>query len=153
MDADDLIRISIPSDSAYLALVRTLIDKAARLVGFAEDDVGQIVLAVDEACTNIIRHQYDGRPGERLDLGLRLDERAGRIELTLRDYGPVRDPELFRGRDLEEVRPGGLGLHIIRQVMDEVDYAPAPGGGMQLRLVKAVTTARVSKDRGTHGGK
>jgi len=134
--ADKSIRVSVPSDPAYLGIVRALVECVARLAGFAEPEVSHVVVALDEACTNIIRHQYEGRRDERIDIEALLDLEAGRVQFVLRDYGPVRDPKHFRGRDLADVRPGGLGLHIIRKVMDEVEYSAAPGGGMLLKLCK-----------------
>jgi len=133
---DDSIHLSVPSDPACMAIVRAVVEKVAGAAGFSEEETGQIVLAVDEACANVIRHQYEGRRDQRIELDARLDARRGCLEFLLRDYGPVRDPALFRGRELAEVRPGGLGLHIIRKVMDEVEFTPAQGGGMQLRLCK-----------------
>jgi len=120
-----------------MTLVRALIERMAELTGFGEDQIHRIILAVDEACVNIIRHQYGGRPDQRIDIEATLDREAGTLELVLRDYGEVRDPAGFKGRDLDDIRPGGLGIHIIRDVMDEVEYSAAPGGGMQLRLCKS----------------
>jgi len=130
------IRLSIPSDPACLTVVRALIERIARLIGFGDEQVDLIILAVDEACTSIIRHQYDGRCDQRIDITVVATDPGNRLEVVLRDYGQVRDPKCFAGRDLDEVRPGGLGVHIIQEVMDEVQYTSAPGGGMQLRLVK-----------------
>jgi anti-sigma regulatory factor (Ser/Thr protein kinase) len=121
-----------------MIVVRALVERMAQLAGFDDGQVGRIILAVDEACTNIIRHQYGGRHDQRIDIEAWVDPCKGRVRFTLRDYGPSRDPRLFRGRDLAEVRPGGLGMHIIRDVMDEVVYEEAPGGGMQLRLCKTL---------------
>ncbi len=148
MSTDDAIRLSVPSDAAVMTVVRALVEKMASLAGFDEKQRCRIVLAIDEACTNIIRHQYEGQPDGRIDIETHLGEDDGRLSLVLRDYGPVRDPEQFRGRELDDVRPGGLGIHIIREVMDCVDYSPAPGGGMQLRLSKSV---HVKANRGEHG--
>ena len=138
MSTDDVIRLSVPSDAAVMTVVRALVDKMASLAGFDDQQRSRIVLAIDEACTNIIRHQYEGRPDGRIDIETRLGDADGRLDLVLRDYGPVRDPKSFHGRDLDDVRPGGLGIHIIREVMDSMQYRPAPGGGMQLLLGKAV---------------
>jgi anti-sigma regulatory factor (Ser/Thr protein kinase) len=55
---------------------------------------------------------------------------------VVRDYGRAVDPATIRGRDLSEVRPGGLGVHIIRSIMDEVCYEPAAGGGTRLNMLK-----------------
>lgn len=132
------IELSLSSDAAAMIFVRTLMEKAAELCGFDEKQAGGIVLAVDEACTNVIRHQYDGRGDGRIDLTAEVDEAAAALRIIIRDYGPLRDAALFHGRRLDEVRPGGLGLHLIRQVMDEVKYSAAEGGGMRLELCKRV---------------
>jgi len=145
MGTDDAIRLSVPSDAAVMTVVRALVEKMASLAGFDDQQRCRIVLAIDEACTNIIRHQYEGRPDGRIDIETRLGDDKGRVDFVLRDYGPIRDPESFRGRDLDDVRPGGLGVHIISEVMDSMQYSPAPGGGMQLRLSKSV---HVEQDRG-----
>jgi len=137
MPSCDAIFLSVPSDPAYLAIVRVMIEKVAVLAGFDGPQVDRIILAVDEACTNIIRHQYQGRSDERIDVEARFNCEARTVEFVLRDYGQVRDARLFQGRDIQDLRPGGLGLHIIREIMDEVEYSAAPGGGMRLRLVKA----------------
>ena len=68
--------------------------------------------------------------------GYRLDRRISK-EL-LRDYGKVVDPAEICSRDLEDVRPGGLGVHIIKECMDSMEYCPAEGGGTVLILTKAL---------------
>jgi hypothetical protein len=65
--------------------------------------------------------------GPRVPTGLRI---------VIEDLGRQTDPGAIKGRDLDDVRPGGLGVHIIREVMDEVVYEKRPGGGMRLTLVK-----------------
>lgn len=132
------INLSLLSDPAAMVFVRTLIEKAALLCGFDDKDTGAIVLAVDEACTNVIRHQYNDRYDGRIDIAVESDEQAGLLRVVIRDYGPVRDASLFRGRSLDELRPGGLGLHLINSVMDKACYQPAEGGGMRLELLKHI---------------
>ena len=137
------INLSVMSEPAAMTFVRTLVEKAAELCGFDDKQIGAIVLAVDEACTNIIRHQYDGRNDGRIDITAESDEVGGVLRFVIRDYGPLRDASLFRGRPLDDVRPGGLGMHLIRSVMDTVAYSPAEGGGMQLELVIGVPARTV----------
>ena len=57
------------------------------------------------------------------------------MEIIVRDFGPQVDPASIHSRDLDDVRPGGLGVHIIRSIMRDVDYSCPPDGGMQLRMV------------------
>ena len=125
------VRLSIASAPAYLPVVRAALEKVCELMGFEEDARGRIVLAVDEALTNIIRHAYGGQPGQPIEITFRRveqDEGGAALEIELRDWGEPTDPRKIRSRDLQDVRPGGLGVHIMHKVMDHVEYAPAEGG-------------------------
>jgi anti-sigma regulatory factor (Ser/Thr protein kinase) len=128
------IVVEIPSDPAALFLVRCLVERLAGRLGFPGEDVSRMTLAVDEACTNVIRHAYGHRTEERI--GLRFLVTDERVEIHVRDFGPPLDASKLAPRDLREVRPGGLGLHLIRSAMDEVHYEAPAEGGCLLRLVK-----------------
>ena len=97
--------------------------------------------AVDEAITNIMRHSYKNqlhKPIQLQAVRLKPDARSGRgegLEFLLCDRGPAVDPAKMQGRQLDEIKPGGLGLHFIRQSMDTVEYQRA-GSTNQFRLVK-----------------
>ncbi len=135
------VDLSIRSDPKNLAVVRAAAEKMAHQEGFATNDVDGIVLAIDEALANVIKHGYEGRKEAEIQIRLEAvgDETEQRgLQVTLRDQGKQVDPAMIRGRDLEDVRPGGLGVHIIRTVMDEVEYRCLEEGGMQLRMVKYV---------------
>ena len=93
--------------------------------GMEDDLSATVVLAIDEACTNIIRHAYKGE-AKPFRMEMRLLRK--RLRIILRDYGrPCENPKAY-ARDLSEVRPGGLGVHIIRQVFDLVEYSPQARG-------------------------
>ena len=136
------IELSIRSNLEYLRVVRLAVRQVAGVVGFAEKTREMIVLAVDEALTNVIRHSYGGPCDERIFVKLtRIDgDRQGRgaLGITVRDYGRKVDPETIKGRDLADVKPGGLGVHLITTIMDEVEYCSAPGEGMLLQMKKYV---------------
>lgn len=134
----DVKRLTFPSDPARLADVRETIRASAGKCGFAEADVDAIALAIDEALANVIKHGYGGSTDGRIDLEVRaIDSDRGRgIEFYIRDYGCQIDPCKIAGRRLDDVRPGGLGVHIIRSVMDEVNYAPCRDCGMSVTLRK-----------------
>ncbi len=127
------LKLEWPSDPQLLGVVRSTVEQLARVAGFAEKESRSITLAVDEAITNIIRHAYEGRNDQDIELLCR--SYLNRLEFLLSDHGRSVDPSELRGRALGEVRPGGLGTHIIAQVMDEVRYEPLPGRN-QLLLVK-----------------
>jgi anti-sigma regulatory factor (Ser/Thr protein kinase) len=128
------IILEIPSDPAALFLVRCLVERITERLAFPLEEVARMILAVDEACTNVIRHAYDNRRDERITLRFIIQE--DRLEIHLRDFGKTPKLEDLRPRDLNEIRPGGLGVHFIRASMDEVHYGTPPGGGGMLKLVK-----------------
>lgn len=113
----------------------------ASLRGFSEEDTQFIILAVDEACANIIRHAYKGRPDGVITLS--CSEKGDGIEFLLTDTGERADASQWPSRSLDEVRPGGLGLHLIYAVMDEVLYRQGERGN-ELVLAKSL------RPRGDH---
>jgi anti-sigma regulatory factor (Ser/Thr protein kinase) len=100
-----------------------------------------VVLAVDEALTNIIRHAYQGKAEQPIEVSFRriqaVRDGAGRpaLEIVLEDRGVTVERGKLYGRKLEDVRPGGLGLHFIKHGMDTVEFRRTWGRN-QLRLVK-----------------
>lgn len=131
MDLD----LRFPSDARLLKTIRGIVGQLAGVSGFADDEAQFIMLAVDEACANVIRHAYGGKPDGEMLLSCHAAE--GRIEFRLIDWGqPVR-PERLKPRSLEEVRPGGLGLYLMRSVMDEVSFRDRENGN-ELYLAKSV---------------
>lgn len=134
------ITVEMVSDPMYLAGARELVASVARRLGFTEEGSGQIALAVDEALCNVIRHGYERRKDG--PIWLRLwplpadNGSAAGVMLVIEDEARQVDPSVIKSRDLDEIRPGGLGVHIIQQVMDEVKYEKRERTGMRLTLVK-----------------
>lgn len=123
------------SDPENLRLVRRKTSQVLSEVGFDEDQRARLVLAVDEAVANVIRHAYAGCCDGRVELSFWLDADTVRIEL--RDYADPVDPNRIKPRDLSECRPGGLGVNLIDSVMDNWCFRhPADGPGNQLTMVK-----------------
>lgn len=117
-----------------LKQVRASVLAAARHCGFDDATSQDIVLAVDEACKNVIVHAYHGVEGED-DIVLSVFESADGIAVQLRDFAPPVDPAQIRPRDLDDVRPGQLGTHFMREIMDRTDYVAAPDGVGNLLLM------------------
>jgi anti-sigma regulatory factor (Ser/Thr protein kinase) len=134
------IKIQMVSDPTYLSGARELVAAVARRLGFSEEGCGQIALAVDEALCNVIRHGYDRRRDGPIWLSLwplAAENGVGPgMRIVLEDEAKQVDPANIRSRDLDEIRPGGLGVHIIKQVMDDVKYERREAVGMRLILVK-----------------
>ena len=105
--------------------------------GWRSDRVEDIVLAIDEACQNIIRHAYQGECDNPITL--RIEREGDALVVVLEDQAPAVSPDCMNPRALDDIRPGGLGCHFIRQVMDTVSIGPSPTGqGNILRMVKGM---------------
>jgi serine/threonine-protein kinase RsbW len=136
-----LLKLEVPSNPGMLSVVRGALGQLTEMLGFPAPECRAVVLAVDEALTNIIRHAYLGRPERRIEISFRricMNQARARqqaLEIVLVDRGVPIDRAKLCGRPLDEVRPGGLGLHFIRQNMDRVIFRRSKGKN-QLRLVK-----------------
>ncbi len=135
-----LLKMELRSNPDMLCVVRNALSELTAKLGFSESECRAVVLAVDEALTNIIRHAYLGDPEQSIEASFHRihvegDGKSGdALEIVLEDSG-VTPPEKMCGRALEDVRPGGLGLHFIRESMDTVEFS-RNNGKNQLRLVK-----------------
>lgn len=138
------VQLKIASTSAHLPVVRAALERLCTLLGFDEHVCGDVILAVDEALTNVIKHAYHGandRPIEVTFTPVTVGELRG-LQVRLRDWGEQASPDRIRSRDLEDVRPGGLGVHIMKKCMDQVTYAHAADGGTILTMVKTPGASR-----------
>jgi len=135
-----LLELRFPAQADRMILVRETVRRAAYFCGFDEPDTRDIVLAVGEACQNVILHSYTGREDGYVVLGILRG--ADRLILRVTDFGPAVDPTLVKPRDLRDLRPGGLGTHFIRELMDTADFSPAPDGvGNVLQMTKRKSLA------------
>lgn len=139
MRCDPLVlELTLQSDRAALPGIRDRVRALTKAERFGVEACGQIVLAVDEALANVIQHGYKGVSDQPIDVRFERLEHNGRrgLRVTIRDYGRQVDPATIRSRDLADIRPGGLGVHIMRSVMDEVIYACPADCGMLLTMTK-----------------
>jgi anti-sigma regulatory factor (Ser/Thr protein kinase) len=114
------------------------VEAACRRAGGDDEACFALKLATEEACVNIITHGYgDGGHGT-IRLGFRDED--GRAVLTISDRGRAFAPDQAKAPDLEagweEREVGGLGLHLLRSMIDEVEYRSEPASGNTLTLVK-----------------
>lgn len=128
------MRIVMNSDPRLLHILRGAVRLRVQASGLPEASVDSLALAIDEAASNVIRHGYDNR--HDCQLALEIRSFPDRLEFILEDSGRKVCPEDIRPRDLNELRPGGLGTHIIRCCMDEVCYEACDPNGNRLRMVK-----------------
>lgn len=139
---DNTFELRISSQPRLLRMVRTVAGQMCELAGMVERDVHDVVLAVDEACTNIIRHSYDGQADMPIEIRFRILPEG--LEISLRDFGTKIDAKKLREsarrdaypRNHKGLRPGGLGLRFIGQIFDHVHYDTSLQEGTRLTLLK-----------------
>ena len=130
-----LLEVRFLAKPDRLKLIRPVILAAAAMCGFDEQSGHDIVLATDEACQNVIVHGYAGRSDKQI--ALTVYRSVDSIRIQLRDTATRVDPATIQPRNLDEIRPGGLGTHFMQAVMDDITYLPPPGGvGNLLNLTK-----------------
>jgi len=124
-------KITFPARFEYLDEIREFVGQVAREGGFNDKEVYSLQLASDEAASNIIEHAYEGVSNASFDVT--CDVRGDTIIITMRDDGTPFDPTRVKQpnlkADLSERQIGGLGVYLMRKLMDDVKYESNPRTG------------------------
>ena len=135
---------TVYSTTEHLLEVRDFVAEAARRFGFSEEETSKIALAVDEACTNIIKHAYQFKPDQTITVSI-FRERT-KFEISIVDHGKKFDPESIKPLDLKDhlshYRRGGLGGYLMKTLMDKVEYKTLSGKKNEVRLTKFLQSIR-----------
>jgi serine/threonine-protein kinase RsbW len=131
-------QLHVPSSTENLVMIRDFVGKIGERAGMSPADLVKFELAVDEACANVIEHAYGSDDTREVTVKARLDSESVQIEIV--DTGRGFDPSTVEQVNLEQLalsrKSGGLGMRLIRSVMDEVQYQIVPGQKNELRMVK-----------------
>jgi anti-sigma regulatory factor (Ser/Thr protein kinase) len=130
------VSIAIPSHPKYLSVVRKTTDAFGKLYGITEQDLEDIKLAIDEACSNVIKHAYGG--DETKKIVVKYIVRKKLFKVIIEDSGFKAQIEFMQGRSLDDVRPGGLGIHFIKRVFDGIQFDEKKKKGNRLILCKKI---------------
>ena len=129
--------IKVKSQLDNLTVIRDFVNQVAGHFGLDEATVFDLQLAIDEACTNIIVHGYEGQEG---DITLSLRQQHDEIVVTIQDRAQPFDPDAvplpLLDAPLEDRPLGGLGIYLMRQVMDEVRFDFDDAKGNELTMIK-----------------
>ena len=129
--------LCIAAKFCNLAVIRRFIEDALTARGIDPATIASVVLAVDEAASNIISHGYGDQPG---DIEIDVQHERDALAICLRDQAPPFDPTIVPAPDmaapLEQQAIDGMGMHLIRQIVDSVIHRTTPQGGNELLLVK-----------------
>ncbi len=131
-------RLSVKSTTNNLSRIRDFIKKLSAQAGFDDSLTNKIALATDEACTNIIKHAYKYSKVGKININASYSNTKLRISIT--DVGShfnsskVPEPDLQKYYD--EKRVGGLGIFLMKKLMDEVKYSQTPSNRNKVTLIK-----------------
>ena len=128
------MKLIISSNPKELRQVRLEIELYCK-ANFTNLDSSKAIIAVDEALQNVMRHAYDMKPDQLIDIFFKKTE-LNDFEVKIRDYGKQSPLENIKSRDLKDIRPGGLGVYFIKQCSKSSEYKHLPNGiGTELTLV------------------
>jgi sigma-B regulation protein RsbU (phosphoserine phosphatase) len=128
-----LLHQRFAAQSEQLRQVREWVHDTAVANGMSEERAKRVVIGVNEACMNIITHAYQATQG---DIELDITQNDALLIFQLTDFAKTVDCSTIKSRDLDDIRPGGLGVHFIHEVMDEVSYLPGANGIGNMIIMK-----------------
>jgi serine/threonine-protein kinase RsbW len=133
----------VKSRTENLSEIRNFIYSAAEEIGINKSVIDDIILAVDEACTNIIKHAYKYYPDGEIKIKLKYD--LHKFTIIIIDHGASFEPNRVPEPDLEKYyqqrKVGGLGMFLMKRLMDEVKYISIPGKYNQVLLSKNLNSS------------
>jgi anti-sigma regulatory factor (Ser/Thr protein kinase) len=137
--------VSVPADSRYLRAIRSFFQPLLTEV-YGDATTQMLILAVDEACSNMIKHADDDPAGRRIEVHGTLGPDGARFRLP--GFCCQEDVPRIKPRDLTNPAPGGLGTHFISRIMDRVQFEPDPASkaGVALVMEKSLPAATEPND-------
>jgi sigma-B regulation protein RsbU (phosphoserine phosphatase) len=137
LSPETLLELRLPSKADRLCLVRVLVRRVAEEAGCSKELTERLVVAINEACMNVIQHAYKGEgDGEMV---LEILNNGSQLVFRLTDFADPVDTKTVVPRKLEDIRPGGLGVHFIREIMDDWHLGPLEEGeGNLLVMTKKI---------------
>ncbi len=137
-------RLKLPANSENLDIIRKFVSGIAENIGFDEENIYQIELAVDEACANVIKHAYKNTNTFPREISVTVREKVDRIEIAIADRGVGFNPKALKTPNMDEylkrMKPGGLGVHLIKTLMDKVTFHIKPGVRNEVKMVKILSS-------------
>ena len=116
--------VRLPARYESIRSIQAVMARFANQARLGDQDVFEFRVALDEACVNIIEHAYENDPTGEIEVNIQT--LPGMCAISLTDFGQPFDPRSvphpMLGIPLEDMKPGGLGLHLMRKMADEVSY-------------------------------
>lgn len=133
-------RLKVPADSKNLEIIRKFISGISESMGFPDEEIYKIELAVDEACANVVKHAYLTNSNKDRIIHIEAYDKKDRLEIVIFDKGKGFDPKRIKKPDIVEymkkMKKGGLGIYLIKALMDKVSFRIHAGVRNEVRMVK-----------------
>jgi serine/threonine-protein kinase RsbW len=132
--------LQVPSSTENLAMIREFVTAVGRQAHLEETDISNLELAVDEACANVIEHAYGHDITKEVVVRAKFDDESMRISVIDegRGFDPDKTPQDSVEQLIHERKSGGLGIRLIKKLMDEVSYEIVPGQKNELHMTKKI---------------
>lgn len=132
----DRVNMSLPCKAEYVGVVRLTVSAIANRMGFNIEEIEDIKVAVAEGCTNAIKHALDEK------FHIYIDIFENKLQIEIKDSGKGYNIEEVGNPDLSNPREGGLGIFIIKTLMDEVELKSEIGVGSEIKMIKFLGDGR-----------
>ena len=124
------LKMEVPTKPEYVGIIRLTVSGMANKVGFNIDDIEDIKVAVSEACTNAIKHSLDEK------FNIEFEVLNNGLAINIQDKGKGCDIDSIGEPDLENPKESGLGLFIIKTLMDELEISSEENNGTNIKMIK-----------------
>jgi len=130
--------LQVPSNTEHLAMIRDFVNGIGIRAGMPASEVAKLEMAVDEACANVIEHAYGPEVTKEVSVKATIDDETVQIDVvdTGKGFDPGEIPQLNLDQLVAERKSGGLGMRLMKTLMDEVHYEMIPGKKNELRMIK-----------------
>ena len=133
-----IFMLQVPSNTEHLAMIRDFVNGIGIRAGMPASEVAKLEMAVDEACANVIEHAYGPEVTKEVSVKATIDDETVQIDVV--DTGTGFDPGEISQKNLDQLvaerKSGGLGMRLMKTLMDEVHYEMIPGKKNELRMIK-----------------
>jgi serine/threonine-protein kinase RsbW len=142
-NSKDNYKLSVSSDTTNLELIREFVSKIARRTELNSERINEVEMAVDEACCNVIEHAYQNNAQKTLTIEIKIKEKEKQfivdiIDRSDKEFDPSEVKKVDLKKFIKERRKGGLGVHLIKNLMDDVHYFSGANKYNRVRLIKNI---------------
>lgn len=150
-ELNDHVKINVPARADYISVIRLTVSGLAYQMGFSYNDIEDIKVALAEACNNVVSHAY--RNSEAGDMIVDFHVEAERLRIIISDEGTSspfdakrlkNEASSLHGKSLDEIDVGGLGIYLMKTLMDEIEYE-TDEKGVKVSLTKYLKRDEVSE--------